>query len=168
MDCFILFGMLGIITTIVIFFLFFGAWTAFKKIKFRDLVVFFIVFLLIVFEMYLVAVSPDSNPHIGFFFLLVFVPIITTMFFMVLFGKWDRLDEKSDEEFKLLFVILGLMHVAIMMVLASFSYSDYVYPKIIANLIYLGLAAFFLYQISESKNKKKETTSERSSEDPNL
>lgn len=141
-------GWSAVIVTVIMLLCFFAAWSTFRKIKTCYVILFFIGFLLISYEF--VLVSEIQKPlTFAYFMKLLYVPIIPSFIFMFLFGKWGD----SHGQFKELLVVLGIIHVAIMMVLAS-SDGVHFFHKVVANIVYLALPAFFLYQITESKDKE--------------
>ena len=83
------------------------------------------------------------------------LPILPSALLLYLFGKWNEQIRALNE----MVVILGSMHISCMMVLASLPVT--VQIKILANLTYLMLPDFFIYQITKPKfsNHEKDSSS---------
>ncbi|WP_165088629.1 hypothetical protein [Neisseria yangbaofengii] len=124
-------------------------WPELDGIKGKEYLKLFIILICIIVEAIFMELNNanQSSEDLSTTSLIVLnvLPIFPSALLLYLFGKWNEQIRPLNE----MVVILGSMHISCMMVLASLPVT--VQIKILANLTYLILPAFFIYQITAPK-----------------
>lgn len=71
---------------------------------------------------------------------------MATMLLLWMLSKWHE----RNESLNAVVIVLGIVHVACVMTVVSLPNIN-LYPKLIANIVYLALPALAVYEISEGK-----------------